>query len=71
MKHRNRVYLYRVSMPITRQRVYPSSQGGFDAYYVCPRCGCSLDREFCSFCGHCGQRLSWKYCGRASRFNCF
>ncbi len=30
-----------------------------DGYYVCPRCGCLLDREFIRFCDRCGQRLDW------------
>ena len=27
------------------------------AYYVCPRCGMTMEREFMSFCDRCGQRL--------------
>ena len=29
------------------------------AYYLCPRCGISLDRDFQSYCDRCGQRLDW------------
>lgn len=42
-------------------------------YPICPRCNCSLEREFVSFCDRCGQRLGWglfpyavQYC-RASK----
>lgn len=30
------------------------------AYYLCPRCRISLDRDFQSFCDRCGQHLDWK-----------
>lgn len=30
-----------------------------DSYPICPRCDCSLDREYMRFCDRCGQRLSW------------
>ena len=29
------------------------------AYYLCPRCRKSLDRDFQSYCDRCGQRLDW------------
>lgn len=29
------------------------------AYYLCPRCRISLDRDFQSFCDRCGQHLDW------------
>ncbi len=33
---------------------------GADSYPVCPRCECTLDREYQLFCDRCGQALSWK-----------
>lgn len=27
---------------------------------VCPRCRCSLDREYMNYCDRCGQHLNWK-----------
>lgn len=31
---------------------------------VCPRCNCTLDREYQAYCDRCGQKLKWKkaYC---------
>ena len=26
---------------------------------ICPRCDCTLDREYMQYCDRCGQRLSW------------
>jgi len=28
-------------------------------YPICPRCKCSIEREYMSFCDRCGQRLGW------------
>ena len=28
-------------------------------YPICPRCKCSIDREYMSYCDRCGQRLGW------------
>ena len=31
-----------------------------DGFYpICPRCQCSIEREYMSYCDRCGQRLSW------------
>lgn len=32
----------------------------YDLYYICPRCKISLERDFMSCCGRCGQKLDWK-----------
>ncbi len=29
------------------------------AYYICPRCLVSMDRDPMSYCDRCGQRLGW------------
>lgn len=31
-----------------------------ESYPVCPRCGCTMDREYMNFCDRCGQRLDWE-----------
>ncbi|MBR6556769.1 MAG: hypothetical protein IKT60_04985 [Clostridia bacterium] len=28
-------------------------------FYVCPRCDCSIEREYMHFCDRCGQMLGW------------
>lgn len=37
---------------------YPTIYGT-TSYYRCPRCRIPLNREYISFCDHCGQRLGW------------
>lgn len=31
------------------------------SYPICPRCDCSLDREYMRYCDRCGQHLVWNY----------
>ena len=30
-------------------------------WYGCPRCHRVIDHDFQNYCGHCGQRVSWKH----------
>lgn len=55
---------YRTPMMITEVMEFPTMRGA-SAYYVCPRCGITLDREYQSFCDRCGQHLDWCRCGYA------
>ena len=48
---------YRVPRPVTERVVFPDCSG-VPSYYVCPRCGITLEREFTAFCDRCGQRLA-------------
>ena len=48
-------YLYRIPLPVTKVMVHCSG----DSYPMCPRCDCTLEREYVRFCDRCGQRLSW------------
>lgn len=50
---------FRVPMPVTELKMFPDCHGQ-PAYYVCPRCGITMEREFMSFCDRCGQRLGWR-----------
>lgn len=47
---------YRMEFPIKEVMVFPNG----DAYYVCPRCDMTLEREFMSYCDRCGQHLGWR-----------
>ena len=47
---------YRTSMEVTHLRKYRAT-----AYYICPRCSITLEREFMAYCDRCGQRLGWKH----------
>ena len=55
---------WRVPMPVTELKVF-SNCPGRPAYYGCPRCGITMEREFMSFCDRCGQRLGWQGCQNA------
>lgn len=50
---------YRIAMPVSELMVFESRRRT-DYYYVCPRCGITLDREFVAYCDRCGQHLDWK-----------
>lgn len=49
---------FRIPKPVTELMVFPACLGK-PAYYVCPRCKITMEREFMSFCDRCGQRLDW------------
>jgi hypothetical protein len=46
---------YRLPRPVTE--VVTLRYGG--CYPVCPRCSCSVEREYMAYCDRCGQCLSW------------
>lgn len=46
---------YRIARPVTK--VVRLQHSG--CYPVCPRCLCSMDREYTAYCDRCGQHLSW------------
>lgn len=50
---------YRLSMPVTHYRRCPTNSESYTTFPVCPRCGCSLERDYQAFCDNCGQRLNW------------
>ena len=45
---------YRLPMPVMQLRKYRAA-----AYYICPRCKITMEREFMAYCDRCGQCLSW------------
>lgn len=45
-------------MQITETR---HSGGSAWVYYVCPRCGSSVEREYQKYCESCGQKLAWSF----------
>lgn len=50
---------FRSPMPVTHIHIRPLGEGTA-SFPVCPQCGCSLEREFQSYCDRCGQCLSWE-----------
>ena len=55
---------YRFPMAVAELMVF-SSFCGSTAYYVCPRCRITMEREYQSYCDRCGQRLDWTNCQNA------
>lgn len=47
---------YRLPMLVNECHILGSS----GVFPVCPRCRCTFDREYTSFCDRCGQRLDWQ-----------
>ena len=47
---------YRIELFVKEVMVFPNGE----AYYVCPKCNITLEREFMAYCDRCGQRLGWK-----------
>ena len=52
---------YRVTMQVVRYRRYPLFNGSFTTFPVCPRCQCSMEREYQFYCDNCGQKLGWDF----------
>lgn len=50
---------YRAAMAVKELAVFPAAFGQ-PAYYVCPRCDVTMEREYQSYCDRCGQRLAWR-----------
>lgn len=48
---------YRISLPVNEVLVFESGT----SFPICPRCRCTVDREYMRFCACCGQRLGWTY----------
>lgn len=46
---------YRTPMRVTQLKKYRAT-----AYYICPRCNITMEREFMAYCDRCGQCLCWK-----------
>ena len=53
---------YRLAMSVTEVETLRSALCGQSEYYLCPRCRAALERDFQSYCDHCGQRLDWSEC---------
>ena len=51
---------YRTPMQVTHLRKYRTT-----AYYICPRCSMTLEREFMAYCDRCGQCLGWEHYKKA------
>ena len=53
---------YRTPMPVTHFSMHQNT-----AYYICPRCQITMEREFMAYCDRCGQCLTWRGYRKALR----
>ena len=60
---------YRRPMRVTEYILYQGTFGKESAFFLCPRCDITLEREYQSFCDRCGQRLNWNRLHKAKRRN--
>ena len=50
---------FRLPRLVQQIRCYEGNRGLL-SFPVCPRCQITMEREYQSFCDHCGQRLNWQ-----------
>lgn len=50
---------YRIPLRVTEYILYKESYGFESAYFICPRCDITMEREYQAYCDRCGQRLDW------------
>lgn len=60
---------YRRPMQVREYILYRSTFGGDSAYYLCPRCDITMEREYQAYCDRCGQKLGWNRIHQAKRRN--
>ncbi len=51
---------YRFPRAVNEYVLYCDAFGTDSAYYFCPHCEITLEREFQAYCDRCGQRLDWR-----------
>jgi hypothetical protein len=51
---------YRHPRQVREYVLYQSTFGNASAFFLCPRCDLTLDRDYQAFCDRCGQCLNWK-----------
>lgn len=56
---------YRQPLAVTQVRCY-HSMTGLTWFPICPRCGCTMEREYQSYCDRCGRLLDWQDFGKAA-----
>jgi len=57
-RHR-RLLVYEKSRIVWQQKAILSPTDN-TTYYLCPKCGILLRRDFVQYCDQCGQRLNWR-----------
>lgn len=46
---------YRIPLPVVEVLLFDNG----NSFPICPRCDCTIEREYMCFCDRCGQRLAW------------
>lgn len=49
---------FRICRPVTAVQCLRLNNR-MTSFPICPKCGCTFEREYQSFCDRCGQRLDW------------
>ena len=47
---------YREALTVIAIKVYRNGS----SFPICPKCDCTMEREYQSFCDRCGQKLKWR-----------
>ena len=55
---------YRLPMSVAAVRCYSHCRNN-PTFSLCPRCDCTMEREYQSFCDSCGQALGWEQFSKA------
>ncbi len=58
---------YRRPMHVREYILYQSTFGEESAFYLCPRCDITMEREYQAYCDRCGQCLNWSRIEQAER----
>lgn len=54
------------SVPMLVTTIYCyHADSGLSLYAVCPKCNCTVEREYQNYCDRCGQALNWQQYHRA------
>ena len=48
--------VYRNPLPVIKVLTFSNGY----SFPICPRCDCSMDREYTNYCDRCGQKLGWQ-----------
>ena len=56
---------YRLPMRVSEYIFHRDTFQTESAYYFCPRCDVTLERDFQAYCDRCGQCLNWEHIAKA------
>lgn len=56
---------YRLPMRVTEYSLHRDTFQMESAYFFCPRCDVTLERDYQAYCDRCGQCLNWEHIAKA------